>query len=91
MLAQANENNVGGNINMDIGNNLNIESLQDSYYAKSKSSNFGLNIGGGKTASGGNSASAGFNFGKTDSTTDSQWVNEQTSIIAIMVLNFDWI
>ena len=41
-----------------------------------------MNIGGGKTASGGNSASAGFNIGKTNSTTDSQWVSEQTSIIA---------
>ena len=56
--------------------NLNIESLQDSYYAKSKSSNFGISAGGGSSG-----ASAGFNFGKTDSTTDSQWVSQQTSII----------
>ena len=74
--------NIGGNINMDIGNNLNIESLQDSYYAKSKSSSFGVSFGGGKTDKGGKKANGGFNFGKTDSTTDSQWVSQQTSIIA---------
>ena len=71
--------NIGGNINMDIGNNLNIESLQDSYYAKSKSSSFGVSFGGG--SGGATTGNAGFNIGKTDSTTDSQWVNQQTSII----------
>ena len=60
--------------------NLNIESLQDTYYAKSKSSSFGISAGGGKGKDG-ISGNAGFNFGKTDSTTDSQLVNEQTSII----------
>ena len=62
--------------------NLNIESLQDTYYAKSKSSSFGISAGGGKNKDGGANGNAGFNIGKSNSTTDSQWVNEQTSIIA---------
>ena len=93
MLAQAttdNSNNtIGGNINMDIGNNLNIESLQDTYYAKSKSSSFGISAGGGKNKDGGANGNAGFNVGKTDSTTDSQWVNEQTSIIGNNSVNIN--
>lgn len=60
-------------INMNIGNNLNIESLQDTYYSKSNSNNANIGIGS-------SSISGGYNTEK--SYTDSSWVNNQTSIIA---------
>lgn len=60
-------------INMNIGNNLNIESLQDTYYSKSSSNSANIGIGS-------SSISGGYNTEK--SYTDSSWVNNQTSIIA---------
>jgi filamentous hemagglutinin len=71
---------TGGNLIANIGNNLLIESLQDTYYSKSNSwdANIGIGVGTGKGSS--NSGSVGFNIAKEN--TDSQWVNEQTSLTA---------
>ena len=64
------------NIDIDVANNLNLESLQDIYYNKSNSNNFGLNVGGNPS-----SINGGFNIGSSKGTIDNQWVNNQTSII----------
>ena len=72
-------------IDMDIGNNLNIESLQDTYYAKSKNNSWSASASfSAKGRGDGPKYSGGIGGGGTsiNSTTDSQWVNEQTSIIA---------
>jgi hypothetical protein len=65
--------NVHGDeaLNMEIGGDLNVESLQDTDYAKG--SNWGVNVG-----IGSNSAGGGFNVGSSDH--DSAWVNNQTSL-----------
>ncbi|GMO61338.1 MAG: hypothetical protein Ta2D_07260 [Rickettsiales bacterium] len=57
----------------DIGNNLTIESLQDTYYSKSNSWDANLSIG--SSGAGGE-----FNLGKDN--TDSAWVNNQTTLTA---------
>ncbi|GMO63833.1 MAG: hypothetical protein Ta2D_10690 [Rickettsiales bacterium] len=57
----------------DIGNNLTIESLQDTYYSKSNSQDANLSIG----SSG---VGGGFNLGKDN--TDSALVNNQTTLTA---------
>ena len=70
---------------MDIGNNLNIESLQDTYYATSKNNSWSASASfNAKGRGDGPKYSGGIGGGGTsiNSTTDSQWVNEQTSIIA---------
>ena len=76
--------NVGGNmtgsgynayaqdINANIGGELNLESLQDTYYANNSS--FGINGG-----YGGGGFSLGANSG--EGYTDMAWVNNQTSLI----------
>lgn len=57
---------------MDIGGNLNIESKQDTDYAKGN--NWGVNAGVGNTGS----ASGGFNVGSSNH--DSAWVNDVTEL-----------
>lgn len=57
---------------MDIGGNLNVESKQDTDYAKGN--NWGVNAGVGNTGS----ASGGFNVGSSNH--DSAWVNDVTEL-----------
>jgi hypothetical protein len=77
--------NATESLDMDIGGDLNVESLQDSDYAKG--SNWGVNasfgVGYGENAkgedqSGNRNGGAGFNVGSSNH--DSAWVNNQTSL-----------
>ena len=91
-IKTSNDTNIKGanitakdSIDMDIGNNLNIESLQDTYYATSKNNSWSTSASfNAKGRGDGPKYSGGIGGGGTsiNSTTDSQWVNEQTSIIA---------
>ncbi|MCL2145010.1 MAG: hemagglutinin repeat-containing protein [Endomicrobia bacterium] len=79
-------------LTVDVGNNLIVESLQDTYYAKGNSWSVNASIGIGtndmgsvfgtgdpkNSNAGNNSVGLGFNVG--NSYTDSAWVNQQTSL-----------
>lgn len=64
----------GKDINIDVANNLTVESLQDTYYSKTETNSYGGTVG---TSWGSLSANYSDGFDKTDS----KWVNNQTSII----------
>ncbi|MEN3931795.1 hemagglutinin repeat-containing protein, partial [Microvirga sp. W0021] len=66
-------------ISLDVGNNLTVQSRQDTGHAEGSSMNMGgsVTIGFGASASGGG---ASFGFGNSDS--DVAWVTEQTGIYA---------
>lgn len=67
-----NEIKIGGNLIGNIGNNLIVESLQDTFYSKSNSNSMNASVG---------TSSVGGGFSKNKSYTDSQWVNNQTTMI----------
>jgi hypothetical protein len=71
-------NLLGQDITLNVGNNLDVESLQNSYLDKSKS--FGMNLGGGGgSRAGSGSVNAGINY--SSNKTDRLWVDDQTTII----------
>jgi adhesin HecA-like repeat protein len=65
-------NLLASNVTINTQGNLNVESLQNSYYQKDKS--FGVSLGGGS-----GTVSAGVNY--SSNKTDRLWVDNQTSII----------
>ncbi|MDR1696073.1 MAG: hemagglutinin repeat-containing protein [Endomicrobium sp.] len=80
---------ASNDLTANIGNNLTVESLQDTYYAKGNSwdanvsvgigpAGMGNFLGGSKSNAGNKSIGAGFNVG--NSYTDSAWVGEQTTL-----------
>ena len=75
-----NDKNTNGNISITTGNNLTVESLQDTLCSKSNSNSVNAGIG---------SGSASFGFNTEKGYTDSQWVNNQTSIIGNNSVNIN--
>ena len=72
----------GKDINIDVANNLTVESLQDTYYSKTETNSYGGTVG---TSWGSLSANYSDGFDKTDS----KWVNNQTSIIGNNSVNIN--
>jgi len=79
-------NILSQNTTINTQNNLTIESLQNKYYAKSKS--FGLNLG---VGSGLNSSGSSLSFGinRNSSKTDRLWTDNQTTIIGTNSVNIN--
>ncbi|MDR1124170.1 MAG: hemagglutinin repeat-containing protein [Elusimicrobiota bacterium] len=74
-------NILGQDVNLDIGGQLLVESMQDEIHANSKGS--GFSIGGGY--GGGVSANLGLN--NSSGYTDAAWVSNQTSIVGTNSIN----
>ena len=64
----------GKDINIDVANNLIVESLQNKEYSNTKSENYGGSVGG-------SAGAFGLNFGGGFDKKERNWVDNQTSII----------
>ena len=92
IIIKAQNTNISGaniqatnNLEVDIKNNLLLESKQDNYYLKGNGFNVGGSIGIGVNRNG--SSSGGANYGNNKSNSDVNWVNQQTSLTGANSVN----